>query len=175
MVDDKGCTAEAKKCPEEGGAKESRRGGKRKWVNKGKQPRRNIGKKETLQPLRVPCVLFMDSFGMHSAPTVAANLRAWLKYEWRAKKAKGFSSSTPSASLSSSSSTVGAASKNRSKVDGVVAAAAGGGGQEDTGSSSSSSSNSGSDMPGGDFSVDDALVDEFFGGGRGSACTYIGR
>jgi len=37
---------------------------------------------------RAPCLVFMDSLNMHAAQQVAANLRAYLKHEWRAKRAK---------------------------------------------------------------------------------------
>ena len=43
---------------------------------------------EDAPPLRVPCILFMDSLGAqstHSARTVAANLRWWLQDAWRAR------------------------------------------------------------------------------------------
>ena len=45
-------------------------------------------RKEEKAPLRVPCVLFMDSLGSHDPEEVAANLRGWLKHEWIAKRSK---------------------------------------------------------------------------------------
>jgi len=49
---------------------------------------RRQGGRAQSPPPRAPCVLFMDSLNMHTPSTVAANLRAWLKHEWRAKKTK---------------------------------------------------------------------------------------
>lgn len=50
-------------------------------------------------PPRLPCVLFMDSLKMHDPNKVALNLNAWLKHEWRTKKAASSSSSFPPVDL----------------------------------------------------------------------------
>jgi hypothetical protein len=170
-VDDGGCTAEAKECP----------GGGRKRVEKGRQ--KKVGKQGHTTKKK------KWKRGSTSAPTCP--MRAVHGLVRHAQRPHGRSQPARVAQVRVARKegegevilflhaigiivfvflTGGGSVKKRLKVGGVVAAAAGGGGREDTGSSS----NSGSNMPGGDFSVDDALVDEFFGGSRGGVSTCIG-
>lgn len=39
-------------------------------------------------PPRPPCIIYMDSLGMHNAHEVARNLSSWLLQEWRERKSR---------------------------------------------------------------------------------------
>ena len=121
---------------------------------------------------RAPCLVFMDSLNMHAAKKVALHLRAYLKHEWRAKRASRQAAATAALAKSTTAATAAAGSGGNSKGNNEPA-----GGEkvvESTGSdTSSSSSSSSSSSDNNESDVDDeaafeAYVDTLFGGPSGS-------